>query len=106
MYVPAPPLQGSPQPDGTATTEYDVLVPDLAQQFAAHYNAKHWPWHGPQCLIKLSLIAIPVLQNPVVTFSEVRDEDPACNVCCRGAAGWLLCARVTGKPTEHPSKVL
>lgn len=33
--------QIKPQPDGTATTEYDVRVPDLAQQFAAHYNAKH-----------------------------------------------------------------
>lgn len=33
--------QIKPQTDGTATTEYDVHVPDLAQQFAAHYNAKH-----------------------------------------------------------------
>ncbi|WP_165611477.1 hypothetical protein [Mycobacteroides franklinii] len=33
--------QIKPQPDGTATTEYDVRVPDLAQRFAAHYNAKY-----------------------------------------------------------------
>lgn len=33
--------QIKPQPDGTATTEYDVRVPDLAQQFSAHYLAKH-----------------------------------------------------------------
>ncbi|MFD6196298.1 hypothetical protein ACFWE3_06285 [Mycobacteriaceae bacterium NPDC060252] len=30
-----------PQPDGTATSEYDVRVPDFAQQFAVRYNVKH-----------------------------------------------------------------